>query len=69
MTTQQTTPFAERLIRAVDEQHRVESEALDGRGRHRLKRPSTPLFTQVANPTRVRSNDDLFVDRIRAALD
>lgn len=68
-TQQQTQPFAERLIRAVDEQHRAESASLDGRGRHKLKRPSTPLFTQVANPSRVRSSEDLFVDRIRAALD
>ena len=74
MTTQQQTqrptqPFAERLIRAVDEQHRSESASLDGRGRHKHKRPSIPLFTEVANPTRVRSSEDLFVDRIRAALD
>jgi hypothetical protein len=74
MTTQQqaqrpTQPFVERLIRAVDEQLRAESARLDGHGRHKLKRPSTPLFTQVANPSRVRSSEDLFVDRIRAALD
>lgn len=74
MTVQQQTqqsalPFAERLIRAVDEQHRAESTRLDGRGRHKLKRPTTPLFTEVANPSRVRSSEDLFVDRIRAALD
>ena len=68
-TQQQTKPFAQRLIRAVDEQHRAESASLDRRGRRRPKRPSTPLFTEVANPTRVRSSEDLFVDRIRAALD
>lgn len=63
MTTQHP-PIVERISQALSEQH-VDRE----RRRHSWRQAVLPHATQVANPSRVRSSQDLFAQRIRAALD
>ena len=60
-----TRPFADRLREAVDEGATRGVRA----GRGRQARRSAPVFSPLANPDRVRYSDELFVDRIRRALD
>ena len=58
------TTFAERLRDAIDD---------GARSSRRLSRPRAARSAispkPVANPRRVRASDELFVDRIRRALD
>jgi hypothetical protein len=57
--------FAERLREAVNE----ETAATVRKGRHKRERPPQPRLSGTANPSRVRYSDELFVDRLRKALD
>lgn len=59
--------FAARLREAVEEKQR--STGWRARGRHKLRRVVTPISAPLANPTRVRYSDELFVDRVRRQLD
>ena len=64
-TKQSTTTFAERLRAAVNDDKATNARA----GRHRHRRVTRPLSTPLANPTRVTYTDELFVDRLRKAMD
>ncbi len=59
--------FAARLREAVEEAQRPTDRR--ARGRHRLRRIVTPISAPLANPTRARYSDELFVDRVRRQLD
>lgn len=59
-----TKTFAERLREAVNGH-----DTTTRRGRHKHERVVTPLSSPSANPSRVRHSDELFVDRVRNALD
>jgi hypothetical protein len=58
-----STRFAERLRRAVDD------DRTDAVGRRRARGSRQPAFSPTANPDRVQVSDELFVDRLRNALD
>ena len=58
--------FAERLREAVNESTTSRSARA---GRHRSARASRSAFSPLANPRRVSYSDELFVERIRRALD
>ncbi len=65
-TKQRTSrTFAERLREAVNDR----PETVARNGRHKLRRVTRPLSSPLANPTRVTASDELFVDRIRKAMD
>jgi hypothetical protein len=59
------TAFAERLRDAVDGGARSGNRRLS----RRAARPGVSILKPVANPRRTRASDELFVDRIRRALD
>lgn len=59
--------FAERLREAVEESQGA--AATRAQRQHKHRRVITPLSAPPADPTRVRHSDELFVDRLRWALD
>lgn len=59
--------FAERLREAVEESQ--DATDVRARRRHKHRRVTTPLSAQPTDPARVRPSDELFVDRLRRALD
>lgn len=62
-TEVRSTRFAARLRAALDE------STNDAVRLRRQRRAPVPVFTPTANPQRVRYSDELFVDRVRHALD
>jgi hypothetical protein len=57
--------FAERLREALDEHTTATTRTGRRKRRHAEKAPSSTL----ANPARVRDDEELFADRLRNALD
>jgi hypothetical protein len=63
--TRRHKTFAQRLREALE----TEQTTTDQPGRHKHRRVNTPLSSPTANPSRVRHSDELFVERLRKALD
>jgi hypothetical protein len=64
--TRRRSAFAERLRGALEDSTTANAART---GRHEHQRVSKPLSSSVANPARVRHSDELFVERLRSALD